>query len=410
MEKIIVANYRYFVSGGPEVYMFKFMKEIENYGYKAIPFSVKNSRNQPTMYDKYFIKNRYKNSVYFKDIKITPISIIRVLKGAFYNFEASRKLKKLIKKEKPKALFALQVINTLSPSIFKIAKKMGLTVIHRVSDFNLICPNSILLSNNEVCTNCINGNYQFALRKNCFHSKIACKIRIESMKFHRKHRFYDYVDYFMTPTDFTKMLLANGGISSQKIITIPTFIDASIIKPDFEHFEYLLFLGRLVPEKGVKYAIEALRYLSNYPNLKLKITGLFDDLDEITKTIIYSNNLMNRIEFVGFVKGEELRNLISRSLAVLCPAIWYENMPNTIIEAYAYGKPVIASNIGCFPSLVNDGTNGYLFEPKNSIDLANTIIKLIKSNFLEIGKYNRRIVEEKFNSKEHFSKILSLIK
>ena len=68
-KKISVANYRYFVSGGPEVYMFKFLDYAKNYQFKCIPFSVKYSQNESTEYSKYFIQSRGGDSVYFNQIK-----------------------------------------------------------------------------------------------------------------------------------------------------------------------------------------------------------------------------------------------------------------------------------------------------------------------------------------------------
>ena len=138
-KKIIVANYRYFVSGGPEVYMFRFMDDCKKFGLDPIPFSVKYSKNEKTEYDKYFISSRGGDSVYYDQVKKTPKAIIKTLQGAYYNSEAVKNLNRLIDDENPRVLYALQVINTLSPSIFKAAKKRGLTVVHRVSDFNLVC-------------------------------------------------------------------------------------------------------------------------------------------------------------------------------------------------------------------------------------------------------------------------------
>ena len=409
-KKIIVANYRYFVPGGPEVYMFKFMNEIEKYGYEPIPFSVKNSKNVETPYSKYFINNRYKDSIYFKDIKITPKSIFRILKGAYYNYEAQRKLKKLIKKEKPVALFALQVINTLSPSIFKTAKRMGLTVIHRISDFNLICPNSKLLNNDQICTKCISGEFENAIKNKCFHSNIACKIRVNSMKYHRKHNVYDYVDFFMTPTDFTRDLLIQGGFSKDKIITIPTFINAKTVIPDYNHHEYFLFLGRIAPEKGLIYAIEAISYMKE-KNVKLKVTGEINEIDGRIIKFIDENNIREKIDFVGFKRGKDLDELISHSIAILCPAIWYENMPNTVLEAYAHGKPVVASNIGCFPMLIKNGKNGLLFEAANSKELAEKCNMLLNDSSLikNIGEINRQESLNEYSSDKHFNSFIKLL-
>lgn len=410
-KKVIVANYRFYVTGGPEVYMFKFIDKCGNIGYDALPFSVKYSKNIDTPYSKYFIESRSGDSVYYNGIKKTPRAIYRTLQGAFYNKQATKNIKKLIKDENPSVLYALQVINTLSPSIFKAAKKKGLKVVHRISDFNMMCPKSDFLRGENICELCLNGDLRQGINHRCYHgSKAASMIRCYSMMYHRRKHFYDYVDYFITPTNFTRNKLIEAGFNPNKIITIPTFIDSSVIKPNYENYEYLLFLGRLVPEKGAKYAVEALKYLTEYTDLKLKITGELTEKDVEIKQIIDENNLYDRVEFVGFVRGKELEDLISNAMTILCPAIWYDNMPNTIIEAYSYGKPVIASNFGCFPELIDDGKTGYLFEPKNSKELAEKISILVdnKSLCIELGKQARKKVEVVFSPEQHFSKLKEL--
>ena len=407
MEKIIVANYRYFVSGGPEVYMFKFMDNSQKIGYESIPFSVNYSKNIESTYDKYFISNRGGDSVYYDDIKKTPKTIIKILQGAFYNKEAYNNITKLINDEHPKVLYALQVINTLSPSIFKAAKKKGLKVIHRISDFNLVCPRSDLLLGDNVCDLCINGQFKNGIRNRCFHnSKLATIIRCISMKYHRRHKLYKYVDYFVTPTEFTKELLIRGGFNPNKIVCIPTFINAQNIKPNYTNNNYFLFLGRLSHEKGAIYAILAMKYILNFET-KLVITGKLTDKDIEIKNIIKENNLENKIEFVGFKRDKELESLISNAICTVNPAIWYENMPNSIIEAYAYGKPVIASNIGCFKEIVEDGKTGLLFEPKNEIDLSNKMNYFLENPnaTIDMGKAARKLVLDKYSPENHMNKL-----
>ncbi len=406
-KKVIVANYRYHITGGPEVYMFKFLDKCGSIGYKGIPFSVRYSVNEPTEYTKYFISSRSGDSVYYDSIKKTPSAIIKTLQGAFYNPETVRNINKLIDDENPEVLYALQVINTLSPSIFKAAKKRGLKVVHRISDFNLVCPRSDLLRGTDTCNECVCGDLKKCIEHRCYHgSKAASMIRAYSMMYHRWKKLYKYVDYFVTPTDFTRNKLIEGGFPVEKVVTIPTFIDADAITPNYENYDYLLFLGRTVKEKGLIYAVEAMKHLAEYPDLKLKITGNYEDQDPEVKEFIEANNLAGRIEFTGFVRGEALTKLISNAMCVLCPAIWYENMPNTVIEAFAYGKPVIASNFGCFPELITDGTDGYLFEPKNPQDLASKIkLLLADESYRELGKNARRKVEEVFNPEQHFEKL-----
>lgn len=407
--KVIVANYRYFISGGPETYMFNFISEAEKRGIKVIPFSVKNDKNVATEYSKYFINNRYKNAVYFKDIKINPISIWRTIKGAFYNFEANRKLKKLIKKEKPDVLYALQVINTLSPSIFKTAKKLGLKVIHRVSDFNLIDPRSDLMKDGEVYEGYIH-NLDQCIKDRCVqNSFFASYIRVKSMKYHRKHKLYDYVDYFVTPSMFMKNKLIEGGFPENKIVHIPTFTKMEVKNTQVTQSNYFMFIGRVTPEKGVEYAIKALSLLTD-TQIKLVITGTMDQISEESRLFIKENNLIDRIEFVGFIGKEELSQLISKCIAVIHPAIWYENMPNSVLEAYAFSKPVIASNIGSLPEIVKDGETGYLFEPPNFYQLAEKMNMIIKNHENHLGKNGFDLTQSTFSVDLHMDKLIELFK
>lgn len=408
-KKIIVANYRYFVSGGPEVYMFKFLDYAKNYQFKCIPFSVKYSQNESTEYSKYFIQSRGGDSVYFNQIKKTPKSFFKVLSGAFFNKEAYKNITLLIEQEKPEVLYALQVINTLSPSIFKAAKKKGLITVHRISDFNILCPASTFLCNNEVCEKCIHKNFFNGIRYKCYHgSFLASLIRCCSMFYHRFVNIYKYVDYFVVPTNFTRNKFIEAGFDPDKVIHIPTFIDSSIIIPKYSHNNYFLLLGRPALEKGFVYAFKALACCKRN-DFKLVVTCEYDQLDKASKEVIEKFNLTNRIVFTGFITGTDLEKALSNCIALLCPAIWYENMPNTVLEAYCYGKPVIASNIGCFSELVDDGTTGYLFEPKNQLDLASKMENILNQNvFFSMGKNARDKVVKEFNPENHFKKLNQL--
>ena len=114
-----------------------------------------------------------------------------------------------------------------------------------------------------------------------------------------------------------------------------------------------------------------MNYLKN-TDYVLKITGQISDSEEDQKiwNYIKENQLESKVIFTGFKYGVELEDLISKATCVVCPAIWYENMPNTVIEAYAYGKPVVASRIGSLAEIVVDGKTGMLFRMKDAEDMA----------------------------------------
>ena len=165
-------------------------------------------------------------------------------------------------------------------------------------------------------------------------------------------------------------------------------------------------------QKGTIYAIEAMKYLKETDYI-LKITGELSDSEEDSKIRQYikGNKLENKIEFTGFKHGKELQDLISYATCIVCPAIWYENMPNTVIEAYAYGKPVVASRIGSLAEIVIDKETGLLFEMKNSEDMAEKLKRFIDDNTLSnsLGKKARKKVESDYNEANHMDKVLNII-
>lgn len=410
--RIIVANYRYFVAGGPEKYMFKFMEAAKRRGIEVIPFSVNNPQNVDTPYSKYFAKPRSSELMY-SDTKKSLSNIIGMARATVWNYDAARMLRKLIRDTKPDTVYILHEVNHLSPSIIRAAKKEGVRVVHRISDFFMFCAKYDFLCNNEICEACIHKDFRKALENKCVKgSKAGTLLRVMAMKLYWKIKVFDDVDQFICTCNFSKNKLIEGGIPENKISCIPTFIDAKQIVPCYEHEKYFLFLGRMAHQKGVIYAIEAMKYLKD-SEFVLMITGTISKSDEDQEIwkYIQENDLEEKIIFTGFKQGAELEKLISRATCIVCPAIWYENMPNTVIEAYAYGKPVVASKIGSLAEIVDDGKTGFLFEMKNSRLLAEKLKCFINDpNLIYImGKNARKKCEIEYSEECHFNKLVPVL-
>ena len=98
------------------------------------------------------------------------------------------------------------------------------------------------------------------------------------------------------------------------------------------------------------------------------------------------------------------------SLCSIVPSIFYENMPNTILESFVLGKPVLSSNIGSIPEIVRDGETGLLFEIGNSEDLADKIFWLVNhpKECQKMGENARKLVEEEHNKELHYKRLMTL--
>jgi glycosyltransferase involved in cell wall biosynthesis len=413
MSIILLVNYRYFVSGGPEKYMFNIKKVFEQKGHLVVPFSVNNNKNIETEYKKYFVKPiGGENVVYFNEYKKTPQTVFKMLSRSFYSLEVKKAMEYEIHSEKPDAIYILHHVNKLSPSVTKAAKNSGKKVVVRLSDFFLMCPRFDFLCGGEVCEKCLKGSLFNAVINNCVqNSKSASLIRVASMYFHKLIKIYDKVDYFVTPSLFLRSKLIEAGFDQNKVVHIPTFIDAAKYNPNYQNAgNYILYLGRLNKEKGVEYAIKAMQYVED-SSLKLKVVGEASDGELFNIKEITKEKGLKNVELLGFKSGSELNEVIRNSKFLIVPSIWYDNMPNVLLEAFAFGKPVIASNIGSLPEVVEDKVNGLLFEPKNIMDLAEKINYLNSNGNLirEYGENGRRKIEEYYSSEMHFSKLKNLL-
>ncbi len=409
--RILIGNSLYFVSAGPEKYMFNVSSLLEEKGHKTIPFSVKHSKNEPTEYSKYFIEPIGGDAkVYYKEYKKNFRTLGQLLSRTFYSSKAKKAIMHEIDSENPDIVYLLPFINKLSPSIIDGAKKKNKRVIVRMSDFFLLCPRFDFLYKNEVCDKCLKKGLISAIPRKCVQNSYpATFVRVLSMYFHRLIGVYDRVDKFVCPSGFLARLLIDNGFDSKKVVHIPTFIDASEIKPKYEG-EYVLYFGRISREKGLDVLLRAFsKYASG--TQKLYIVGDCSNEEGSRLMKIVDEEKIEGVSFLGFKKGNEIADIIVNCKFVVIPARWFDNMPNVLLEAYAYGKPVIASNIGSFTELIDDGKTGFLVKPNDINDLADKMKMLDKPDVLkELGLNARKKVEEEFNKELHYKRLMELFK
>ncbi len=409
--KVLFVNYRYYLSGGPESYLFRAKELLEQHGHQVFVFSAQDPRNQPSEQSSYFVQPRGGDGK-FRTIRLAPTSIVRLLKGAFYNPEAAQNLKRLIADVRPDVVYVLQQVNLLSPSVFIAAKQAGLRVVHRLSDYNLMCPRFDFLRGQTPCEKCRTGSLWNAVRHRCVqHSFGASLIRVLSMYFHRWIGAFDCVDAFVVTNRFMGQKLQEFGISPERIRLIPPFINSSAIEPRYTHQNYLLYLGRLEPEKGPQYAVAAMPYVSDL-DVRLKLTGtLGEDHTGHLAEFIQHHRLAQTVEFVGFVHGTELSAMIANALCIVCPSVLYDNLPNVLLEAAAYGKPVVAPRHGCFPEVVDEGQTGMLFTPGDARDLADKIRSLCTTPGLaeSMGRNARAKCEREYTPEQHYRDLLKTL-
>ena len=166
-------------------------------------------------------------------------------------------------------------------------------------------------------------------------------------------------------------------------------VDRYPFRPDKE--DYLLFLGRASPDKGVLRAVETARAAGTRLVLALKIAG--EDEQEHWERAV-KPILSDDIELLGEISHDEKAELLAGARAVLFPIDWDEPFGLVMAEAMACGTPVIATPRGAVPEVVVDGETGFIVPVESYVDEA--VDKLPELGRID-PKACRRHVEDRFS-------------
>jgi len=226
------------------------------------------------------------------------------------------------------------------------------------------------------------------------------------MYLHKFLRIYERnVDFFIAPSNFLRNKVIEFGIHGAKIFHIPTFVDSREYSPEYNGDNYFIYFGRVSKEKGLFTLVQAMKDIRTS---KLLIIGEGELKKDLGKYILQEN--IASVKFLGHIKGERLKTTIRNSLFAILPSEWYENCPYSVLEAFALGKPVIGSNIGGIPELIEDGVDGLLFEPGNAEDLSAKISYLLNRRHLvqQMGRNARKKVKEEYNPELYYERLMEI--
>ena len=402
--KILVAHKFYRRGGGPEKLINSIEKILTRDGHISVPFSMKGEYNKNSPYYDFFIKNvdytgQEPSNGFFSKLKIAA--------NLIYSTEAKYKIKKLINQENPDIAHIHNIYHQISPSILPVLKEKKIPIVQTLHDWKLICPSYRLYVKDKICEKCKNNQFYNSVLQRCIKNSLPSSLlNCIEMYIHKYMRIYeDNVDIFICPSNFIRDKMIEFGLNSRKMAVIPTGIDINNFQPIYLNSGYFIYFGRLEKEKGIFTLLEAMRKVKK-SSLWIIGGGL---LEEKIKNIIKNNNL-NNVKFLGFVDEGKLSEIVQNAMFSIIPSEWYENASSAVVEAMAYGKPVIGSRIGGIPEQIEDGVNGFLFTPGDKDELANKINYLISNPELAIsmGKSAREKVENKYTISIYYSKLMEI--
>jgi glycosyltransferase involved in cell wall biosynthesis len=398
--RVLQINKHHFIKGGADRVYFNTGNLLAENQHEIIYFSTNHPNNFNSQFSDFFVP--------YSDNRQAGFARKVVNAGTYLNNRTAYKnLNKLISKYNPDIAHLHLFYGGLSTSVLKSLKENNVPVVQSVHDYRLLCPaNAFLDSGNQICEKCKNRSYYQCTVKRCSEGDFFYSSILSLEAYTRKYFIdpLDYIDRFIFVSKFSQEKhIEFDNRYSEKSNHLYNFTDVRRDQTTAQKGNYFLFFGRLSEEKGLLTLINAAKKLK----LNLKIAGTGPLETEVVRST--ANN--RHIEFLGYQSGADLSEVIKKSLFIIVPSEWYENNPMTIIEAYAYGIPVIGSRIGGIPEIVIENKTGFLFESRNEDDLIRAIEKagqLNSAEYADLSLNARNFAERNFSSGNHYSALMGI--
>jgi glycosyltransferase involved in cell wall biosynthesis len=306
--------------------------------------------------------------------RVASLHSLELTRKTMWNEESYRELGKLIREQRPDIMHAHNTFPLISPSAYKAARDGGIPVVQTLHNFRLLCANGLLFRDGGVCEDCIGRTIPWpAVVHKCYRGDMAASAVVATMLvYHRARGTWQHdVDLFIAPTEFARDKLIEGGLPPAKIVVKPNFIEWGIDAPplnDDGERSYMLYVGRLSPEKGIRTLIAA--WNDSAGLLPLRIVGDGPLRDEVLRAAA-TNPL---IQWLGYQPATQVRQLLRGARALVFPSECYEMFPLVVLEAYSTGLPVIGSRNGALESIIHEGETGLLFAVANSGSLGEKVL------------------------------------
>lgn len=385
--RILLVNKFHYRKGGAETYYLTVGSELERMGHEVAYFSMRHPDNLPSEWDKYFVTQREYNSVR------NPLKAARDGVALIYSPEAKRNFQALCEEFRPDVVHLNNVHRQITLSILDAPylRENEVPVFYTAHDYVTVCPGYLMLDGDgRVCDACLeDGRYRHCIENRCVKgSRAKSALAAMEASFNRAHKSSRRIDRVIAPSRFMRSKLIEGGWPEDKVVFLQNFADDAILDraanagadaTDREN-PYLLFFGRLSAEKGVDTLLRAFdAALPSLPqNMRLVVVGDGPDAADF-KALASSLGCASRIEFAGYQTGGALQAYVEGASLAIASSRWRENMPYSIVEALAAGTPVIGTDIGGIPELVDEGKTGFICEPGGVQSMADAISRGVRA-------------------------------
>ncbi|MBQ8001184.1 MAG: glycosyltransferase family 4 protein [Ruminococcus sp.] len=366
--KILLINKFLYPKGGAETYVFKLGQLLSAKGHSVEYFGLEHEDN--------IVFNSADSYVSHMDFSTGASKNLTAPFKIIYSREARRKLRLVLDTFQPDIVHLNNIQFHLTPSIilevekYRKSTNRKVKIIYTTHDYQLICPSHGLFDSElNICEKCLGGNFTHCLRTKCHkNSRAKSFLAMLDAYYWKFSKAYSYVDAFVCPSEFLKGKLDTQQRFADRTVTLHNFIEKQA-PVNVEKQDYVLEFGHLSRDKGTLTLLEVARRM---PDVHFVFAGFGSAVEAISQ--------VPNAEYVGFKTGDELKMLIAKAAVSVCPTEIFENCPYSVIESQIYGTPVIGSQMGGIPELIQNGKTGLIFKAGVDSDLEDKLRYLLNTD------------------------------
>ncbi|MEM6459310.1 MAG: glycosyltransferase family 4 protein [Planctomycetota bacterium] len=329
------------------------------------------------------------------------------LRKLFYNHDSAQQLRDAVADHRPDVVVCHNLYPIGSPSVYAAAAALGVPLLQFVHNFRPFSVSGTLWTGRRVAYEALAGRHAPEILAGAWQGSrlksAAFSLMLKSAK--RKGHF-DAVTHWLTVSDFMRDTFVWAGLPEDRVTTLRNFWTLPPEDTDHPDQGYYLFLGRLVPEKGVDTLIEAWDRLhaqqpDTCPRLVLAGTG------PLQNRVAAAAGRNPKIDHPGHVSGDTKRDLIRGCRAMLAPSVWWEPLGMVTYEAYEHAKPILAAASGGLPEIIQPGTTGLLHtpgDPQSLLASVQTLESMPPEARQTMGQYGRAWLRQ-HTSKQQWTRL-----
>jgi glycosyltransferase involved in cell wall biosynthesis len=338
--------------------------------------------------------------------RVATLSKLRLVSKTIWSVETYQNVNSLLTKQTYDVIHVQNFFPLISPSVYYAAKANGIPVVQTLRNYRLLCPNGEFFRDGGVCEDCLG---QFVPLPGVVHAcyrgnRAATAVVAAMLTVHRAMGTWtNLIDIYIALNEFAREKFIEGGLPAEKIVVKPNFVH-----PDLSSGEgrggYALFVGRLSLEKGLDTLFKAWESLGS--KITLKIVGDGPLAPQVAESVAKGSG----IEYLGYRPLTEVYELMGEAAFLVFPSEWYEGQPRTIIESFAVGTPVVASNLGAMSTLVSPGRTGFHFRPGDSGDLVAQVEWALAhpDELARMRREARAEFEAKYTAQENYLRLMEI--